>query len=73
MIPVWPTIATNVHTTVRIPARFGCVFLQSRLHLVVREEGHVARVGDGQHVPVTQQVTPRLEQPRTHNTGIQCL
>lgn len=47
-----------------IPARLVDVFLQSCLHLVVRQKGHVARVSHRQEVPVPQNRSPGLDRER---------
>jgi len=47
----------------RLPARFADVLLEPGLDFVVGKESDVARMSDGQNLPVAQQGRPWLEQP----------
>lgn len=56
-----PPAASSSRGLALLPAWLVSVGLQTRLDLIICEEGHVARVVDRQELPVLQQCWPRLE------------
>lgn len=55
-----------------VAARLVDVALQSQFDFVVRQERHVAGMGDGQYLPVSQQSGPRLKQPERTKLTFLC-
>jgi len=58
----WPTGPPRAGKPEDIAACLEDVALEASLHLVVGEEGHVARMCDGQDLPVAKQRYPGLKE-----------